>query len=215
MRHVLLQGYLLSSKSKVNDLTEKILKAINEEKPKSVKQLVAMLKESLDLKEKVILESVLKLQTEGVIKLENQSLQSGTLISYMKTDKAVWYWLTIAAGAIAAALVFTVPESVYPWIYVRNFLGVIFVLFLPGFAFVKALFPISMPVKMPTESLESIERIALSLGMSLAIVAIVGLVLYYTPFGLSLPAIVASLLAFTLIFATTAIYRERLDYKKI
>jgi uncharacterized membrane protein len=133
----------------------------------------------------------------------------------MKTDKAVWYWLTIAAGAIAAALVFTVPESVYPWIYVRNFLGVIFVLFLPGFAFVKALFPISMPIKMPTESLESIERIALSLGMSLAIVAIVGLVLYYTPFGLSLPAIVASLLAFTLIFATTAIYRERLDYKKI
>jgi ribosomal silencing factor RsfS len=199
---------LLSSNSKANDLTETILKVINEKKPQSVKQLTIMLKESLDLEEKVILESVLKLQAEGVIKLEDQSLQSRSLATYLKTGEASWYWVTIAAGAITATLVFTISENFYPWVYVRNVFGVIFVLFLPGYAFIKALFPVNMLTKTSTKDLETIERIALSVGMSITLVSIVGLLLYYSPFGLDLTAIVLSLLAFTLVFATVAVARK-------
>ena len=202
------KAILLSSNSKANDLTETILKVINEKKPQSVKQLTTMLKESLDLEEKVILESVLKLQAEGVIKLENQPLQSRSLATYLKTGEAIWYWVTIAAGAITAALVFTISENVYPWVYVRNVFGVIFVLFLPGYAFIKALFPVNLPAKTSTGNLETIERIALSVGMSIAIVSIVGLLLYYSPWGLDLTAIVLSLFAFTLVFATVAVARK-------
>ena len=202
------KAILLNSNSKANDLTETILKVINEKKPQSVKQLTAMLKESLDIEEKVILESVLKLQAEGIIKLENQALQSQSLATYLKTREAIWYWVTIAAGAITAALVFTISENVYPWVYVRNVFGVIFVLFLPGYAFIKALFPVNMPAKTSTGNLETIEQIALSIGMSIAVVSIVGLLLYYSPFGLDLTAIVLSLLAFTLVFATVAVARK-------
>ena len=199
---------LLSSNSKANDLTETILKVINEKKPQSVKQLTTILKKSLDLEEKEIIKSVLKLQAEGIIKLENQALQSQSLATYLKTREAIWYWVTIAAGAITAALVFTISENLYPWIYVRNFFGVIFVLFLPGYAFIKAFFPANLPGKISSESLETIERIALSVGMSIALVSIVGLLLYYSPFGLDLTAIVLSLLAFTLVFATVAVARK-------
>jgi len=202
------KAILLNSNSKANDLTETILKVINEKKPQSVKQLTAMLKESLDIEEKVILESVLKLQAEGVIKLENQTLQSRSLATYLKASEAIWYWVTIAAGAITAALVFTISENLYPWIYVRNFFGVIFVLFLPGYAFIKAFFPANLPGKISSESLETIERIALSVGMSIALVSIVGLLLYYSPWGLSLPATVVSLFVFTSIFATAGIVRS-------
>ena len=199
---------LLSSNSKASNLTGTILKVINEKKPQSVKQLTTMLKESLDLEEKVILESVLKLQAEGVIKLEDQALQSGNLATYLKTSEALWYWVTVAAGAITAALVFTVSENVYPWFYVRNFFGVIFVLFLPGYAFTKALFPVNMPAKTSTKDLETIERITLSMGMSIVLVSIVGLLLYYSPWGLNLTPIVLSLFALTLVFATVAVARK-------
>jgi uncharacterized membrane protein len=73
---------------------------------------------------------------------------------------------------------------------------------------VKALFPISVPVKTSSENMDSIERIALSLGLSLALTPIVGLILNYTPFGIRLAPITLSLLALTLIFATVALYRE-------
>jgi uncharacterized membrane protein len=203
-----LNDVCLSNNSKTDDLTEAILTVINEKKPQSVKQLTTMLKETLCLDEKVILESVLKLESEGVIKLENQALQSGNLATYLKTGEAIWYWVMLVAGAITAALVFTISDNVYPWAYVRNVFGVIFVLFLPGYAFIKALFPVNILGDASTRSLETIVRIALSIGMSIALVSIVGLLLYYSPWGLDLTAIVLSLLSFTLISATVAVARE-------
>jgi hypothetical protein len=199
---------VLSSNSKTNDLNEIILRAINENKPQSVKQLTTILKETLDLEEEKILKSVLKLQAEGLIKLENQALQSRSFATYLKTGQALWYWVTIAVGAITAAMVFTIPEDFYPWIYARNVLGVIFVLFLPGYALIKALLPVNMPMRTSTGDLDTIERIALSLGTSIALVSIVGLLLNYSPWGIELTAIVLSLLALTVVFATAAIIRE-------
>jgi uncharacterized membrane protein len=136
------------------------------------------------------------------------TLQSRSLSNYLKTSDAIWYWVTIVAGLIASILVFTVTEDIYPWIYVRNFFGVMFVLFLPGYAFVKALFLGNSPSKTPVESVETIERVAFSVGMSIALVSIIGLLLYYSPWSLDLDTIVFSLFALTSISATTALIRE-------
>ena len=97
-------------------------------------------------------------------------------------------------------LVFTIPENAFPLVYARYILGSIFVLWLPGYALIKALFP--------EKELENIERIALSIGMSIALVPIIGLLLNYTPWGIRLTPITISLLALTLTFATAAIIRE-------
>jgi uncharacterized membrane protein len=120
----------------------------------------------------------------------------------------MWYWTTIALAIATTIAVFTIPEDVYPIVYARSILGAIFVLWLPGYTFIKALFPVHVPTKTSTESLDPIERIALSLGMSIALVPTIGLLLNYTPWGIRLTPIVLSLLALTLIFATTAIARE-------
>jgi uncharacterized membrane protein len=58
------------------------------------------------------------------------------------------------------------------------------------------------------KNLDTIERIALSVGMSIAIVPMVGLLLYYTPWGIQLTPIVLSLSALTATFATAAVLRE-------
>ena len=56
--------------------------------------------------------------------------------------------------------------------------------------------------------MDTIERAALSFGMSLALVPIVGLILNYTPWGIRLTPVILSLLALTVAFATAAILRE-------
>jgi hypothetical protein len=205
----------MSDDSTDDELTRTIIKTINERRPQNVKQLITFVEERLPISEEKILDAVLKLQNQGTIKLEKKPLPASMkLAPYMKTSQALWYWATVATATITVAIVFTVPEGFYPWSYLRNVLGVIFVLWLPGYAFIKALFPVQVPIKTSTETLDTIERIALSVGMSIALVPIVGLILNYTPWGIRLTPIVLSLFALTLVFATAAAIREQQTKKQ-
>jgi uncharacterized membrane protein len=128
--------------------------------------------------------------------------------AYIISQKAAWYWTTITLAIATTITVFTIPENAYPIVYARSVLGTIFVLYLPGYTFIKALFPSKMPLKTSSDNMDNIERIALSLGMSIALTPIVGLILNYTPWGITLTPITLSLLALTIVFATAAILRE-------
>jgi uncharacterized membrane protein len=75
--------------------------------------------------------------------------------------------------------------------HVRTILGVLMVLFLPGYALIAALFP-------RKNDLDGVERLALSFGLSIAVVPLIGLGLNFTPFGIRLVPIMVSLSVFTL-----------------
>jgi len=197
------------NKKTEDPLTQTILQLIKEKKPTNAQQLVKLTEEKTSLPEPTIIEHVLQLQSQGKIKLkELPTRPPQKLATYLKTKKANWYWTTLALVATTTLTVFIIPENAYPLVYVRYVLGAIFVLWLPGYSFIKALFPEETQTKETTKQLDPIERIALSLGMSLALVPIVGLLLNYTPWGIRLTPIVLSLLSLTTIFATAAIIRE-------
>ena len=203
----------MSKDSNEPQLTETILNIVKEKKPDTVKQLTSLVKEKLSIDERKIIDRILKLQSEGKIKLSKQPTAVPTEFSlYLFTEQALWYWITIATAVVTAATVFAIPEDFYPWVYTRYVLGTIFVLWLPGYAFIKTLFPTELPVrfsiKTSNENLDAIERVALGIGMSLALVPIVGLLLNYTPWGIRQTPIVLSLLTLTAIFATAGILRE-------
>ena len=83
-----------------------------------------------------------------------------------------------------------------PSVVLRIVLGLPFVLFFPGYALTAALFP-------KREGLGGIERIALSFGLSIAVVALIGLILNYTLWGLTLESTLYSIASF--IFAMSII----------
>lgn len=85
---------------------------------------------------------------------------------------------------------------------VRIALGLIFVLFLPGYTLTAALFP-------KRESLGAIERTALSFGLSIAVVPLIGLIMNYTPWGISINPILISILVFIVVAAGIAWFRRR------
>jgi len=192
-----------------NDLTEAIIQIIKEKKPQSAHQLTSLVQEKFPLPEKEIIKIIIALQEQGKINLITVSNPPPHALSaYLKTKQALWYWATVITALMTAIIVFTVPENAYPICYIRNIFGTIFVLWLPGYTFIKALFPVAVPMKTSSENLNKIERVALSLGMSLALVPIVGLILNYTPWGIRLTPITLSLFALTLVFATAAVIRE-------
>lgn len=108
----------------------------------------------------------------------------------------------------------------------RIALGLPFVLFLPGYAFVAALFPEAgstgsettheaasedVPTRserLQNGSIDGIERVALSFGLSIAISPLIGLGLNFTPFGIRLVPIVFAIGGFTLVVTAVATVRR-------
>jgi uncharacterized membrane protein len=83
----------------------------------------------------------------------------------------------------------------------RNILGLPLVLFLPGYALIAALFPAK-------SDLDGIERVALSFGLSIAVVPLIGLGLNYTTWGIRLLPILISLSLFTFVMCGLAYMRR-------
>jgi uncharacterized membrane protein len=111
-------------------------------------------------------------------------------------------------AAAAAVSIFAIPENAVPLVYLRTGLGLFFILFLPGFVLIKTLFPAKKQFNTSSESMDILERVGLSLAMSLTLTPMVGLVLNYTPWGVKLVSITLSLLALTIVLATFAVFRE-------
>lgn len=134
------------------------------------------------------------------------------------------------AGVIAFTLVTNVVvlAPIIRETPIRILVGLPFVLFIPGYAFIAALFPEKgeSPVSADEQELDEasvepvaseqvsdrgidgIERVALSLGLSIAIVPLIGLVLNFTPWGIRLVPILVSVSGFTLLSTAVAAHRR-------
>lgn len=188
----------------LSHLDQSIIKILSNEHPKTVRQLIKLVQFRNDIPEQQIMERILLLQDQGKLVLKDQLPLSFTLKDYVLSVHAYWYLIIVVLAATTATLILANLERA-PIIggiltYVRYLFGSIFVLFLPGYSFIKALFPV--------KEIDNVERAALSIGMSLAIVAINALILNYTPWGISTNPLTLSLLGLTLTLSTAAVVRE-------
>ena len=79
----------------------------------------------------------------------------------------------------------------------RIILGLPLILFFPGYTLVLALFPMK-------EQIGNMERIALSFGMSIATVLLIGLILNYTPWGITIESTLYSAASFIFLLSFIA-----------
>jgi len=176
-----------------------ILKAIDEGKASSVREVISLLKKKFTGAE--ILEAVKRLEDKEKIELNYKIPAHYSFIQYLKSaDYNFWLHLVFLASFATSATIYLLP-AIYPLIVTRWVLGSLFILFLPGYTLIEALFP-------KRSDLDSIERLALSIGLSLAVTPLIGLILNYTPWGIRLDPIVISLTIFTLTMSLLATHRK-------
>jgi len=111
-----------------------------------------------------------------------------------RQDKDLWL-IGIVTILLVVAIAF-LPSTV-----ARIILGLPFLLFFPGYTLTAALFP-------KKGSLGGVERVALSFGLSIAVVPLIGLVLNYTLWGIRLTPILISLAVFIIATSGVAWYRR-------
>jgi uncharacterized membrane protein len=136
---------------------------------------------------------------DGDLHIEDPSPPETFFEYLLRPDYSSWLWTTISIVFLTIAVVFLVEKGLL--LPLRYILGSFFVLFIPGYTLIEALYP-------EERSLSPLERVALSIGLSLALVPLVGLLLNYTPFGIRLYPVLFSLSALSILLSFVGAYRK-------
>jgi hypothetical protein len=178
--------------------TEALLETAKLFNEPTIEQLIDSLVKEKGFKETKAIETVYTEWKKGRLKLSEPNTTI-SIIRYFFGIENVWFWAITTIITATIVCIFTVESS--SMIYIRYALGGVFVLFLPGFMLISALYPRS-------EEMDGLERLALSIGLSLAIVPLVGLGLNYTPWGIKLTPIVISLAMVVEVLAVVCVFRR-------
>ncbi len=184
------------------NLKDQVLEIIGNGKVSTVDQVIKQITtDEGNYSPEEVIGTMNDLRVEGKLTTRPPAYKLETFLDYL--GNPLWdsrFWILLV-GTIG--FVFTLSFSItYPFLTpVRWVLGGIFVLFMPGFALVEALFPWH-------KDLDSIERLALSIGLSLALTPMVGLLLNYSPWGIKLQPIVYSLSLLIVLLAFVAAARR-------
>jgi hypothetical protein len=123
-----------------------------------------------------------------------------SVLGFFSPVYSAWFLLVVGFVGLMIFSIYLMPQ-LYPLNYLRIGAGAIFVLYVPGYTLIEALYS-------RRDELERLERFGLSVGLSLAVVPLVGLVLNYTPWGIRLDPALVALSLLTLALAVVAVYRK-------
>lgn len=181
------------------DKSSKALLEILGSKEMMMEELIDIAMKRLNLKKHEVARAIYRLREASLIAMIDPYPPKGP-IRFLLSSRSTWFWLLALAIVLTNSAIYILPKYP-PFIYARYLLGSLFVLYLPGASLIELLYP-------KKEDLSQLERLALSIGLSLALVPLVGLILNYTPWGIRLDPIATSLTLLTLSLALAAVYRK-------
>jgi len=166
---------------------------------RTVDEAVMAVSKEMRLNPEKATRSIYKLAKRGRVRLVDPGPPKGFL-DYFASQYSLWFWALSAFLGVSVFSIYLMPQ-VYPLVYVRYLCGALLVLYVPGFTLIEALYP-------KADELERLERFGLSVGLSIALVPLVGLVLNYTPWGIRLDPSLMSLILLVLVLGFMGVYRK-------
>ncbi|MBN2148905.1 MAG: DUF1616 domain-containing protein [Anaerolineales bacterium] len=123
------------------------------------------------------------------------------MLDVKKIFRSEFAWILTGEVVLVALILVSQMVQLGPLAVLRAILGLAYVLFVPGYALQVALFP-------QKTHLDGPERVALSFGLSIAIVALLALLLDRLPWGIQLWSIVVSEGLLLVLFSLVALWRR-------
>ena len=136
---------------------------------------------------------------EGKLRMEDPRPPT-SLLEYMKSVHGVWFLGILALVACSFLLIYSLPPYEM-LLYTRYLVGSILILYAPGYVLVEALY-------FRKGDLDDLERLVLSIGLSLALVPLISLVLSYSPWGVRLESVFVAISSFTLLMGVVVASRR-------
>ncbi len=149
-----------------------------------------------------VINKLMDLEENKKVSLE-EAAPYQSIFAYAISPLSLWFWGALLATLLSLGLTAVTSGVV---LYLRYVFGGLLILYLPGYSLIEFLYP-------KKKDLEALVRVALSIGLSLAIVPLVGLGLNYTPFGIRLLPTAISLSGITIILLLLGLRRKHAYYK--
>ena len=191
--------WIADTNTKLNPIAKSIKDLLKNNKQKAITIENILLSLSKGYKTHEIAKTLYTMTRTNMIKLIDPTPPT-TFIKYFSSRYNAGFITATILLILAIISVYTSQISIFIT-FIRYMLGSLIMLFLPGYALVEALYP-------KEEDLSPLERLAFSIGLSLALVPLVGLILNYTPWGIKLDPILISLTILTLTFLAFSTYRK-------
>ncbi len=186
---------------------ELILEALQSRRFSNVQAVVTEL-DGKGVPEAVTLRMIKDLAQEGQLLLNLPGAKEETvmapvsgIVAYLRSTLALDLWLTLILLTLGLVTTLVIPVELFPWVVLRWIFGGLLLVFVPGFAFVRALFPFE-------RFIDRWERLALSCGLSIALAVLVGFGLNFTPWGITLIPTATVLAGITLACIFIALFRR-------
>jgi hypothetical protein len=161
---------------------------------------VALRNDNLMLSKGELTDILWRLAEQRKVYLEDIPLGTRSLGDYLKLwERNLWFYGALMMSVAQVLGVYALP-STSPFVALRWGIGSVFVFFIPGYVLVKALFP--------GRELNTKERFAISVGLSLVMLPLVGLLLNYTPWGITATSFSLTLSILTIGLAVIAAVRQ-------
>ena len=183
-----------------------VLEALNSRRFNTVRDVVRTLEVS-GVKQAVTLRVIQDLAREGKVILNLPGASDDAVMApvaslkqYLGSRLAMDLWLTLLFLVLGTTTTFLVP-NLFPVVIIRWIFSGILLLFIPGFAFVRSLYPFD-------RFIDYWERLALSIGLSIALDILVAFVLNFTIWGITLLPVAVGLSIITLTAILVATYRR-------
>lgn len=181
-----------------NDL---ILITVRDKKIRTVERLVNMVTSLGSYSREETVEDIPLLQSElRILPLQANTGYPSSFKAFIISEESAWFWIVANLTLSTALAVIAIPDTSLPLVYVRCFSGLLYVLFLPGYSALRAF--------AAKKTLQYLEQLVLSIGLSIFLTFVLGLVLNYLPWGITLGPIVLGLAIITLFFTLVATRRE-------
>ena len=161
--------------SDISETKKTIQKIMNEDKPKTVKQLITKTIAVTGEEEREIYLAIQELENNNIIKLGSQKITRElpkSVHEYLFSNKyfAVEFWtLLILISVFVLVGLLIQADSIFS--FLRIIFGVLFGLFIPGWTITNLIFPKLY------ENIDQLERVLLSVGMNIGIIIFSGLIL--------------------------------------
>ncbi len=186
---------------------ELILEALRSRRFSTVHGVVTELR-SKGVPEDVTMRMIKDLAQEGRVLLNLPGASDETvmtpvsgLVEYLWSTLALDLWVTLVLLLLGLVTTLLIPVDMYPLVVLRWIFGGLLLVFVPGFAFIRVLFPFE-------RFIDRWERLALSCGLSIALAVLVAFGLNFTPWGITLVPTATVLAVITLVSIFIATFRR-------
>ena len=187
-------------------LEDEILRALDKSGSMKVRDLYAAVAAadpslSRQVSARNFADMIWRLSRQGTLTLEESFQDSESFFAFLKLwDAHLSLYGCLGLSLVTVLSIYGLPPEM-PWIAIRWAFGSVFVLFIPGRVAVEALFP-------KQRDMDTVQRLAYSVSLSLVFVMFVGSLLNYTPSGIRLDPIIVSLTLLTVGLVFTALARK-------